>query len=164
MSLISIQNIFKRQDGVTLLEALIFMFVLSLIIFAIAFSTTHSLRRTQFNVDKIFATRYGEEVEEWMRGEKEANWTTFSARSPGTYCMNAEITTCDAGDTCWDENAACDSDDYSLGESGSLNNGFKRTVELTTVGTRVDVDIVVSWIDGPNTYDVTLNSSFSRWE
>lgn len=154
----------RSDDGITLLETVIFVTILSIIILAIVFSTVQSLKRTQFNQRKVFATRYAEELEEWMRGEKEANWTTFSARSPGTYCINEDMTTCISAGTCWDENSACTSNDYSLGAGIGLSNGYKRMVMLTTSGSRVDVNITVDWVDGPNTFDVGLASTFSRWE
>jgi hypothetical protein len=140
------------------------MTILSTIILAIVYSTTHSLKRSQFNQRKIFATRYAEEVEEWMRGEKETNWATFSSHSPGTYCINDEISACSGTGTCWDDNAACAGTDYSLGASAGIQNGFKRSVELNTLGSRVDVSINVSWKDGPNIFDVDVVSTFSRWE
>lgn len=154
----------KSQSGVTLLEALIFMTLLSVIMIAIVYSTTLSLKRTQFNQRKIFATRYAEEVEEWMRGEKETNWATFSARSPGSYCMNSQISVCDAAGSCWDNPTDCADTDFSLAASAGLNNGYKRSTVLTTTGSRVDMVVTVEWIDGPNTYDVDVTSTFSRWE
>lgn len=152
------------QAGVSLLETLIFMTVLSTIIIAIVYSTTLSLKRAQFNQKKIFATRFAQETEDWMQGEKETNWTTFLARSPGSYCMNASITDCMEDNSCWDVNTACASGSYTLDEGAGLNNGFKRDVTLTTNGSRVDVHIVVEWQDGPNTFDVSVDKAFSRWE
>jgi type II secretory pathway pseudopilin PulG len=162
-------NLLKRtsrtsQSGVTLLEVLIFMTLLSLIIIAIVYSTTLSLKRTQFNQRKIFATRYAEEVEEWMRGEKEVDWTVFSGRAPNTYCMNTDIGTCDSAGTCWDDVGACAATDYSLDAPAGLTNGYKRSVVLSPSGSRVDMAVTVEWVDGPNTFDVGVNSTFSRWE
>lgn len=160
----TVHSMFRRQEGVSLLEAVIFIAVLSLIILAIVYSTTLSLKRTIFNQDKLIATRYAEELEEWIRGEKEVNWAEFLARSDATYCMNVEIPTCDAADSCWDDTGACGSTEYTLGETNSLNNGFKRSVVMTTSGSRIDIDITVEWLDGPNTYSVNLPSSLSRWD
>lgn len=152
------------QKGITLLETLIFITILSTIIIAIVYSTTLSLKRAQFNQRKIFATRYAQEVDEWMRGEKESNWTAFLALSDTTYCMNSSISSCSLTDTCWDESTACGSSSYTLAETSNLNNGYKRNVTLTTVGSRVDVHVVVEWKDGPNTFEVEVDNSYSRWE
>ena len=159
----------RSESGLTLIEAVIFISILSTIILAIVYSTTISLRRTQFNIRKINATRYSEEVEEWMRGEKESNWAEFLARSDQTYCMNEDMYLCsgkeDGAGGCWDVNTACDGpDDYTLGENDELNNGYRRNATLTTDGTRVNVVITTEWTDGPNVYDVTITSAFSRWE
>ncbi len=123
-----------------------------------------SLKRTQFNQKKIFATRHAEEVLEWMGGEKEADWTTFITHSPSVYCMNEEVTTCSADDSCWSVPTACPAGEYPLSSTGELNNGFARNVTLQTDGTTVRVTAIVTWKDGSNEYDVTSSTTFSRWE
>ncbi len=140
------------------------MTILSIIMLAIVYATTLALKRTQFNQHKIFATRYMEEAQEWVRGEKEVNWTTFLNRSPGTYCMNEDMTTCSDAGSCWSQATACDADDFSLGSSGGLQNGYSRSMVLTTSGSSVHVETTVSWKDGPNIFDVTSDTTFSRWE
>ncbi len=154
----------QSQAGVTLLEALIFMTILSVIMLAIVYATTISLKRTQFNQHKIFATRYMEEAQEWVRGEKEVNWTIFLNRAPGTYCMNDDISTCSEAGTCWSEPTACEATDYSLGSTGGIQNGYSRSIVLTSTGSSVGAVTTVSWKDGPNIFNVTSNTSFSRWE
>lgn len=154
----------KSEEGLSLLEALIFTTILSVIMLAVVFATTMSLKRTQFNQKKIFATRYAEEVLEWMRGEKEADWTTFTSRSPQVYCMNDDVTTCSAAGSCWSVSTACPAGDYPLSETQSLNNGFSRNVTLQTDGTTIRVTAIVSWKDGSNEFDVTSSTTFSRWE
>lgn len=86
----------KKQKGMTLLEVLIFVYILTLIFLTIAFTTTQSIKRTIYNQQKIIATHYAEEVHEWMRGEKETDWAIFATRSDSTYCLNQSITVCHA--------------------------------------------------------------------
>lgn len=147
-----------NQSGMTLLEVLIFITMITLIFITIASVTVQSIKRTIFNHQKIVATHYAEEVQEWMRGEKESDWAIFSARADETYCLNENVTTCNAEGTCWDDRALCESSDYSL------DNEYKRWSVLTTNGSRIDVTTTVEWREGPNTYSVPINTTFSRWE
>ncbi|MBP9797565.1 type II secretion system protein [Candidatus Woesebacteria bacterium] len=146
------------QKGMTLLEVLIFVTMITLIFITIASATTQSIKKTIYNQQKIIATHYAEEAQEWMRGEKESDWAIFSARSDETYCLNAGITACNAAGSCWDSRAACGATDYSLGGK------YKRSSVLTTNGSRIDVITTVEWVDGSNTYSVPINTTFSRWE
>ncbi len=149
---------FKNQDGMTLLEVLIFVSILTLIFLTIAFATTQSIKRTLYNQQKIIATHYAEEVHEWMRGEKESDWAIFASRADTTYCMNESVTTCHAAGSCWSENTACAADDYALGSK------YKRSSTLTTNGSLIDVTTTIEWKDGVNTYSLPLETTFSRWE
>ena len=148
----------KKQKGMTLLEVLIFVYILTLIFLTIAFTTTQSIKRTIYNQQKIIATHYAEEVHEWMRGEKETDWAIFATRSDSTYCLNQSITVCHAAGSCWSENVECVADDYSLA------NKYKRSSTLTTQGSLIDVTTIVEWKDGANTYTIPLSTTFSRWE
>lgn len=162
MSMTAIINTIRNQQGVTMLEVLIFVTLLSMIFVAVAQSTTQSLKRTQYNQENLIGTRYAEELDEWLSSEKEVSWTTFSSRaaSPANYyCFEDELTTCDATDTCWDNTVtSCNDCGYTLDAQ------YKRCASLETNGSRVDVDIIVEWIDGPNTFSIPLATTFSRWE
>lgn len=148
----------NSQQGMTLLEVLIFTTMITLIFLTIASATTQSIKRTIYNQQKIIATHYAEEAQEWMRGEKESDWSVFSARADTTYCLNAAISVCDGAGSCWDNRTACGPTDYSLG------GHFKRSSVLTTHGSLIDVTTTVEWIEGSNTYSVPINTTFSRWE
>lgn len=144
----------RSQQGVTLLEVLIFITILSLIFLGIAYSTVASLRKTDFSKNKILSARYAEELEEWMRGEKEATWSAFvahSSASPGsTYCFNDS-------ELLWPALGSCDGS-YGLFEK------FKREATLVGTGTQVSVSILVEWKELGNTYSVPLDTVFSLWE
>ena len=142
----------------TLLEVLIFTTMITLIFLTIASATTQSIKKTIYNQQKIIATHYAEEAQEWMRGEKETDWAVFSARSDATYCLNENISTCDVAGSCWDNRASCGVSDYSLG------GHFKRSSVLTTNGSLIDVTTTVEWIEGQNRYSVPIHTTFSRWE
>lgn len=144
----------SRNQGVTLLEVLVFVTILSMLFVGVAAATTSSLRRAQFNQRKIFATRFTEELEEWMRGEKEASWTTFAAKSavsPGNiYCFNSVTLS-------WPAVGSC-------GSTYGLTNLYKREATLIGTGSQITVNIEVEWLDGANTFSVPVTTVFSQWE
>jgi len=149
------------QKGLSLLEVLAFVTILSIVFLGIASSTIQSIKRTKFTEQKLIATRYAEELEEWLRGQKEEDWTTFYATHAGssgkTYCFD---------DAIYDENN--DMSWPSEGDCGSLyglRGQFKREVVLTqSLSSQVQVVISVDWKDGANIFSVPLNTLFAKWE
>lgn len=150
----SLIRIIKSQKGLSLMEVLIAVGILSMIFMAASMATTISLSRSKYNQNRILASRYADELEEWMAGEKEANWSTFVARSasaPGnTYCFNS-------GTLSWPSIGSC-------GTTFGLNSRFKREAILSGTGTQVDVEITVQWKDGANTYSVPVDTVYALWD
>jgi Tfp pilus assembly protein PilV len=157
-------TIFKHihsQKGLSLLEVLAFVTILSLIFLSIAYSTGQSIKRTKFNEQKLIATRLAEELEEWIRGEKEADWSTFYSTYAGavgkTYCFD---------DSVYDNN-----NDISWPSEGTCNNvyglrgTYLREVTLTqSLSSQVQVVIDVSWKDAQNTFNVPITTILTQWE
>ena len=77
-------KLLRLQQGLSFIEVLIFVSVLSLIFLAIAYATSQSIKQTKFNEQKLLATRYAEELEEWLRGQKEEDWNTFYTTRAGS--------------------------------------------------------------------------------
>lgn len=144
----------QKNDGMSLVEVLIAVSLLSMVFISASYATSISLSRSKYNQDRILATRYGEELEEWMRGEKESNWSTFVARSaasPGTtYCFSNTTLS-------WPSSGNC-------GTTFGLSNRFKREVKLVGTGTQVDVEITVQWRDASRTYSVPVDTVYVLWD
>ena len=144
----------EMTKGFSLIEVLIFVSILSVFFVIAASVTVVSVRNMKINEHKILATHYAEELVEWLRNQKEADWTTFSARSSGNYCFNESPI-----DTTWVVAGECT--DYGL--SGMFN----RDLTFSTVGSpvaQVNVKIIVSWHELGNSYQVPLTTVFTRWE
>ena len=148
----------KKNKGFTLMEVLIFVSIISLFFVTAAAITVASLRNLKTQERKILATRYAQELLEWLKGEKEADWNLFTtkASSSGTeYCFNVSpINT-------WPTSGTC--------SSYGLDNLFKREASLTsqTLGgviQQVNVSITIEWREADQTYQVPLNSVFTTWE
>lgn len=147
-----------KNTGFSLVEVLVFITILSIFFVAAAAITTASLRNMKINEHKILATRYGEELLEWLRGEKEADWNNFVNRSSingTTYCFS---------------NTPINNWPTTTGSCSSFNGLnppiYKRELSLTTApgGNQVNVSINVSWQEMGNTYSVPINTVFTVWE
>lgn len=157
-----------KKKGFTLIEVLIFVAILSLFFVAAAAATIASLRNLKIQEHKILATRYAQELLEWLRGEKEENWggehysigypvDSFTEKvtqfgSDQALCFN---------DLNWNNDFPCD---YNL------NSLFKRTVTFSWNETpegfiyQVNTSILVEWQELGNTYQVPINTVLTIWE
>lgn len=153
------RNIKKNRAGFTLLEAIVFVLLLSLIIIAIAQATTVAIRSNISNANKILATHYAEEVREYIRGEKEQDWDVFLAYASQegiTYCFNAEDI------QGWPAAGVCGGD-YSLFDK------FRRETFLQTfVGPdssiQVRATVNMSWREGGNAYSQSISTVLAPFE
>ncbi len=145
----------KNKEGFSLVEVLIFVSIMS-VFFVVAIGiATASLRNMQFNQHKIIATKYAEDLVEWLRSEKETDWNVFTSKASGTYCFNASPI---AG---WPAGGSCSSYD--------INSLYKRSVVFTSsaVGgliSTVNVAVTVEWTEGGNIYKVPINTLFTLYE
>ena len=157
-----------HKKSFTLIEVLIFVTILSLFFVAAAAVTIVSLRNLKVQEHKILATRYAQELVEWLRGEKEENWggelyninnpvdsftekiTKF--RSSQAVCFNSLD---------WNNTSPC---------TYSLDSFFKRTASFTWNSNfenyiyQVNASILVEWQELGQTYQVPINSIFTIWE
>lgn len=138
----------KNKLGFSLIEVLIFVSVLGFFFVAAISVTTFSLKNMKINEHKILATHYAEEGIEWIRNEKENDWETFVLKGTGTLrCLN---------NLNW-SGGICE---YALGSPLF----FKRVVTLTNSGAQVNVEIIVSWIEGSQTMNVPIKTIVNLWE
>lgn len=134
------------------MEVLVFITILSLFFVAAMAVSTYSLKAMKTSEFKIIASHYAEEAIEWVRSEKETDWTVFtgldSTSGPETYCINT--LNWSSGGTCLD---------YELGSP----NVFKREVTLTndpdsTTPDQVNVSVSVYWLDTNGEMSVTIDT------
>ena len=147
----------KKNLGFSLLEVLIFVSIIGLFFIAAASIATISLRAIQSNKNKILATRYAEELAEWIRGEKEADWQEFTTgitnKVNKTYCFYTSPI------QIWPSQGACN------GTSEQKIRGiFEREISLSLSGERVNVNIVVEWLEGNQTLSVPIKTVFEKFE
>ncbi len=150
----------KNQYGFTLVELLVFIAILSVFFVTAVTVAVASLRNIKTNEQRIMATRYAEEVAEWVRSEREADWPAFILHGSDFgqfFCFNQ--TPIQAWPT--DPNPAnC--------TFNSLQPAlFRRSMVLTTYGNnnQAKATINVSWNIGTgSTLNVPLTVDFAVWE
>lgn len=132
------------KKGFSLIEVLVFVTILSLFFVAAMAVTTYSLRMMKSNQYKILGSHYAEEGIEWIRGQKEDDWSALVAKEtalgPSTYC----ISTLDFATS-----GEC-GENYTLGTPPI----FQREVVLENIPDssnpdQINATVIVSWIGGP---------------
>lgn len=131
------------KKGFSLVEVLVFVTILSLFFVAAMAVTTYSLRTMKTNQYKILAAHFAEEGIEWLRGQKEDDWTTFSAHDSSlgssAYCIS---------NLDFSSSGEC-GENYTLGTPQI----FKREVTLENIPDSSDPDqvnatVMVVWNGG----------------
>lgn len=149
-------SIKKNLDGFSLVEVLVFISILSLFFIVAVAVVTATIRNMKISEHKILAVRYGEELLEWLRSQKEIDWNSFvSQRSGKTYCFDQTPI------TSWS------SIETSCGSSQLINSLFKRQVTITSQGNPVlqtDISITVSWSEPGGDFQAPIKTVFTLWE
>lgn len=136
----------------SLIEVLIFVTILSLFFVAAISVVSVSLRNMKNNEHRILATRYAEELMEWLKAQKEEGWVKLTDNL-GTYNF------CSSPITEWPQIGACAVAEI-IGETI-----YTRTVIIDQPNSnQISVSIEVTWTESGNTYKVPMNAVFSVWE
>ncbi len=126
----------------SLIEVLIFSAILSLFFVIAASVTVGVLRDIKINEHKILATRYANELAEWMNGEKEKGWNDFKADFyTGLHCfpsLSIQAPPCDTpiGSTIFTRSASTEVDDLNEEVTATISVGW------SDLGTANSVEIV----------------------
>lgn len=149
------------KNGFTLIEVVIFVAILSMFFVTGMAISTYSLRVMKTNESKIKATLYAEQLFNWIKVQKEIDWSDFvsmyteSDADGKTYCFNNTTISWPVPNT----PGSC--------ASFSLASQFKREVVLKNKGTppnQVNVDIAVQWNEPGGIVSVPLHGTLSLWE
>lgn len=168
------------NNGFSLIEVLIFVSVFSLFFVMAAAVMTTSLKITKQNQDKILATHYAEDLQEWLEAEKNINWggavcnscaitsksgfTEIITQTPGTnsFCFN-DITLHDNTTVNGWPPLGVSNCQMTMGGRYRRIATFSASVVDNFVN-QVNVTISVDWMDGGHVKSVPLQSAFSIWE
>lgn len=156
----------EKNEGFSLIEVLVFISILSIFFIAAITVSVASLKHMKVNEHRMLATRYAEELAEWIRTEKDINWDNFVSKAGGnngnTYCFNDQITS--ATDFPAVGNCAAP---YYTGITGTNPLIFKREVTLTKQGSpvyQVNVTVLTEWLENGVPYSVPIQQVYTIWE
>ena len=123
------------NQGQTIVEAIVVLGIVVLLVTGLIAGTTSSLRSVQAGRTRSQALKYAEEGIEVVRNlRNNEGWSTFTGYA-GSHFLDT-----------------------------SLDETFKREVDLTLDGTTMTVVVTVSYTDGSETKNVTLTSYFTDWK
>ena len=146
----------KYLLGQTLLEAVVAISLVTLILSAIVSAINFSLSNTQYARNKALATKYAQEVVEWLRQQRESlGWSDFYNQATDTqrvYCLNSLAS--------WPVSGSC--------AGGSVISGTSMTRQATLDGNagnrdRVSINILITWPQGSRTASVELDTYLTQW-
>jgi len=146
----------RNIEGFSLIEVLVFTVVLSLFFVAAITVVIFNLKNMKIEEHKILSTRYAEEGVEWLKQEKEADWSIFITQGSSggkTYCLNSLD---------WNTAVNC-GEIYDLGTP----RFFKRELLITNSGSpvnQVNTTITVTWKEGVNSFNVAIKTVFKLLE
>ena len=141
--------------GQSLFEIILALAVTTLIIVAIVALTSTSIRNTTFSKNKTLASRYSQEATEWLRGERDTDFSVFETRAlTPLYCLpalswgSATIGACASGQQI-------------------ANTLFRREVSFSSSvvngKTLIQAGIRVYWSDAQGLHEVRSVTNFSDW-
>jgi type II secretory pathway pseudopilin PulG len=145
------------QQGQSLIEIVVAIGVIVLILVALISAVTTGLRNAEFARNKGQATKYAQQVIEWLRTQRDAGWASFyDFAGPGgssrTYCINT---------LAWPGTGPCSITNVMSGDSFNI---FHREVTLSQSSpARVAIRVRVFWEEGQRTSEVTVDTYLTKW-
>ena len=145
--------------GVSMFEMIVAVFIVAIILTAIASLSTTSIRNNTFSVNKNRASSYAQEGVEWLRGLRDQSFANLSSKSGifpdgQTWCINSL-------ETSLDDQGTCNSGEYITGTN------FVREVRIIQDedgdSNSLDTNITVRWIDGQGEHTVNVYTTFTNW-
>lgn len=144
---------YMKQKAFTLIEVVIFVAILGLFFVAASAVSVATIRNMKANEHKILATRYAEELTEWLRSERNADWTTFIDSTHATQCGGSNKC---FGSLDW-------SGECSSSCSSKIAGLFTRTASLAVSipDGKVDVSVNVAWSEPGGNFNVPIKTVFT---
>lgn len=149
----------KSESGQSLFEIILALAITTLITVALVALTATSIRNTTFSKNKTLASRYSQEAMEWLRGERDTDFSVFKeirAANP-LYCLPSLSWSGASGATI----GACTSG------REIANTLFRREISFSTTsiacGDLIEAGVKVYWTDSQGIHEVRSVTCFSDW-
>lgn len=150
---------YNLQRGQSLFEVVLALGVIAAITVGIVSLTVSSIRNAAFSKNKTLAGRYAQEAIEWLRSERDKNFTVFKTRvqtPPLKWCLTGP-------DLNWNKHSACGVSDYISG-SPPLFREVTFSGSTISGSTIIRASVRVYWTDAQGAHEVTSTTLFSDWK
>ncbi len=158
-----IKTYVQTQTGSSLIEVLIATVVVGLVVTAIAFGMSHSVRNSAQSRYREVATKLAQDVQESFRKERNRlGWNQFASALSGTtvYCFSnipAEFTE----ETLAQAAGACDSGDGI--KVGEVNVEYFREVEVVVANGTAQIIVTIEWADDNLQQSLSSEQVLREW-
>lgn len=140
----------KNIKGQSLFEVVVALAMATLIVVSVVVLATLSIKSSTFSKAKTMAARYGQETIEWLRGQRDNNWKTFTEMTlASTRCM---VTLDD-----WGTIGPCSEDQVITGTK------FQREVKFPVNEDGIEARVFVSWNDSSGFHQTQTSTIFTDW-
>lgn len=139
-----------RDKGQSFFEVIIALALISIVLITIVALASTSIRASVFSRNQTTAQRYTQQASEWLRAEKDADWTGFKvhANTP-SWCLDSLY---------WLKSGDCSEFDLI---SGTI---FIRSVTFTVnPDTSINTDLRTQWTDAQGTHTAATTIIFANW-
>lgn len=142
----------KLEKGQSLFEVVLALGVMTAITIGLVSLAASSIRNAGFSKSKTLAGRYVQEATEWLRSERDADFTAFKTHTLTPVWCLASLS--------WIKIGACGSSDVIPNTSLSRDVTFSILPSENTV---IRANVKVYWTDGQGDHEVSSITSFTDW-
>lgn len=154
-----------NKSGFSLVEVMIFITILGLFFISAISLTIYTVRDMRISQNRVIASKYAQEMVEWLKAEKETDWSEFyskaSAIAPGCREFNMELGL-QTSTYIWDNKTdTCTASTTTPREIGIFRRKITFTVPSTSL---VQIKVNVVWKDGRLDQSVPIDTVFVPWQ
>ncbi len=141
----------RSEAGQSFFEVIVAIGLISIVLITLVTLAAASIRASTFSRNQTQASRFTEQATEWLRDEKDANWTIFKARATNpNWCLDTLT---------WLKGTTCSANDLISGTN------FTRFMKLTVIDPNtVQADVQTTWTDAQGTHSTPSSIIFTNWK
>lgn len=147
------------QKGQSLFEVVFTLAIIALITSAMVLLATFSIKNASYSKERSLATHYSQETIEWLRGQRDEDWTAFFNHVP-------PIITQDSKKNCLPALSWPSIWTTCVGENDLIEGTpFNREIQIPEKSANlVSVKIIISWTNGQGLHEVSTYTDFTNWK
>lgn len=141
----------KKNKGQSIFEVILALGLIALVLLSIVAVAGISVKNSSFSKNNTLAVRYSEEALEWIKQQKEENWTDFYDNTQNsTWCLRS---------LSWNIANECEYSHYIP------DTELKREVVFSNrLTTSVQATIKVYWTDAGGYHEAVSDTILTNWK